>query len=143
MCADTKEPTEADPSCEKPWRVLIVDDSDKTARLIEAELAGKGFEIMRASSADEATRLIVKKKTRPDLVLLDVIMPGVDGRHFCRFMKSNEMFSNIKVVLCSSMDAAELESTAERCGADGFVHKESILGKWVLEQLVSEERNTE
>jgi len=120
--------------------VLIVDDSEKTARLIEAELAGKGFEILRATSADEATRLIVKEKTRPDMVLLDVIMPGVDGRHFCRFVKSNEMFSDVKVVLCSSMDVSELEAAAESCGADGFIHKESILGKWVLDQLISEER---
>jgi CheY-like chemotaxis protein len=143
MCAVGNNETNAAAACGKSWRVLIVDDSEKTAKLIEAELEGKGFEILQANNVDEATRLIVKQKTRPDLVLLDVIMPGVDGRHFCRFVKSNEMFSDIKVVLCSSMDAAELEAAAESCGADGFVHKESILGKWVLKQLLKEERQAE
>jgi CheY-like chemotaxis protein len=127
----------------RQWRVLVVDDCDKTVKLIEAELKGKGFEILLAASVDEATRLIVKKDTRPDLILLDVIMPVVDGRQFCRFIKSNEMFSGIKVILCSGIDADELEATAEKYGADGFVHKTDILGRWVLQQLVREQQGRE
>jgi DNA-binding response OmpR family regulator len=116
-------------------RVMIVDDSEMTARLIEAELAGKGFEVILADSVDKATRLILKKQTRPNLILLDVNMPNVDGAHFCRFIKGNSLFKGIKVVLCSGMEVEKLRSTAASCGADGFVPKDSFLSRWVLEQI--------
>jgi len=128
------------PPGDKAWKILLVDDSPETMRLIAAELEGKGLEISRAENADEATRLLVGKNSRPDLVLLDVIMPGVDGRKLCRFIKSNEMFTGIKVVLCSTMDRQRLQKVAAECGADGYIHKEDILGRWVVEQLRQEER---
>ncbi len=122
-------------------RVLIVDDSEMTAKLIEAELQGKGFEIMLAGGVEKATRLILKRSTRPDLILLDVKMPNVDGAHFCRFIKSNSLFKGIKVLLCSSMDPEKLKQVAEACGADGFVPKDSFLSRWVMDQIDRQERN--
>src|SRR5205823_1151495 len=77
----------------RPRRVLVVDDSEATAKLLEAELSAKGFEVTTADSVDKATRIILKKKTRPDLVLLDVRMPNVDGEQFCRFIKRNALFA--------------------------------------------------
>ncbi len=120
-------------------RVMIVDDSEMTARLIEAELAGKGFEVILADSADKATRLILKKATRPELIMLDVNMPNVDGAHFCRFIKGNSLFRGIKVVLCSGMETEKLKAIAAECGADGIVPKDSFLSKWVLEQISADE----
>jgi DNA-binding response OmpR family regulator len=122
-------------------RVMIVDDSAITARLIEAELKGKGFEILIADSAEQATRLILRKQSRPDLILLDVNMPNVDGAHFCRFIKSNALFKGIRVVLCSTMEVESLKVTAAQCGADGFVPKDAFLSKWVLAQIEQTERS--
>jgi DNA-binding response OmpR family regulator len=51
-------------------RVLVVDDCKKTIQLIKKELAGKGFEVHTATSVDQATRMILKDDTRPDVVLL-------------------------------------------------------------------------
>ena len=116
-------------------RVMIVDDSEMTARLIEAELEGKGFEVVLADSVDKAIRLILKKQSRPNLILLDVNMPNVDGAHFCRFIKGNSLFKGIKVVLCSGMEVERLKAIAAECGADGFVPKDSFLSRWVLEQI--------
>jgi CheY-like chemotaxis protein len=121
-------------------RVMVVDDSEMTARLIEAELAGTGFEIVLADSVDKATRLILKKATRPELILLDVNMPNVDGASFCRFIKGNSLFAGIKVVLCSGIEPAKLKALAEQCGADGFVAKDSFLSRWVLQQIEEAER---
>jgi CheY-like chemotaxis protein len=121
-------------------RVLIVDDSEMTAKLIEAELQGKGFEIMLAGGVEKATRIILKRSTRPDLILLDVKMPNVDGAHFCRFIKANSLFKGIKVLLCSGMDPEKLKKVAAACGADGFVPKDSFLSRWVLEQIDRQER---
>ncbi|MFN7133037.1 MAG: response regulator [Myxococcales bacterium] len=127
---------------EKPTgkRVMIVDDSEMTAKLIEAELVGKGFEIVLADSVDKATRLILKRQTRPNLILLDVNMPNVDGSQFCRFIKGNSLFAGIKVVLCSGMELEKLKALAAECGADGVVPKDSFLSRWVLEQVESVRR---
>ena len=81
--------------------MLIVDDSEIVAQLLKAELEAKGFEIQYAPDAEKATSIILKRQTRPDLILLDINMPKVDGAQFCRFVKKNEMFKSIKVLFCS------------------------------------------
>ena len=116
-------------------RVLIVDDSEITIKLIESELEGKGFEIITATRAEDASQLIIKKATRPHLVLLDINMPNVDGAQFCKFIKGNAMFEGVKVVFCSGMDEKRLKELAEECGADGYVTKDSFLGKWVQDNI--------
>ncbi|MGC3997967.1 MAG: response regulator [Anaeromyxobacter sp.] len=62
------------------------------ARLLQEELEAKGFDIQYAPDAEKATSIILKRQTRPDLILLDINMPKVDGAQFCRFVKKNEMF---------------------------------------------------
>jgi len=120
-------------------RVMIVDDSEMTAKLIEAELGARNFQVVLADSVDKATRLILKKQTRPELILLDVNMPNVDGASFCRFIKGNSLFKGIKVVLCSGMDHEKLKAVAAECGADGFVAKDAFLSKFVLEKIAEVE----
>lgn len=116
-------------------RVLIVDDSELAIQLLRAELEGKGFEILTAATAEEATSLVARAKTRPDLILLDINMPGVDGKQFCRFVKGNELFAHVKVVLCSGMDKESIRAVAEETGADGYVCKDEYLGSWVSDKL--------
>lgn len=116
-------------------RILIVDDSAIAAELLGAELEPKGFQIFYAADAEEATRIILKKETRPDLILLDINMPDVDGRQFCRFLKQNQLFRGIKVVLCSGQERAAVEAAAAECGADGFILKDEYLGRWLTEQI--------
>ncbi len=116
-------------------RVLVVDDSEATARLLQAELTAKGFEVSTADSADIATKIILKKKTRPDLVLLDVRMPNVNGEQFCRFIKSNSLFAGIRVLLCSAEDEDELKRIVRDAGADGYVTKDSLIAKSILDEL--------
>ncbi len=116
-------------------RILIVDDSEMTARIIEADLVSKGFEVHIADSADKATKIILKKQTRPDLVLLDVRMPNVNGEQFCRFIKSNSLFKGIKVLLCSGENVEELQRICREAGADGYVPKDAVLGHLVAKEL--------
>jgi DNA-binding response OmpR family regulator len=116
-------------------KILVVDDSPATAKLLEAELKAKGFEVATAESADTATKIILKKKTRPDLVLLDVRMPNVNGEQFCRFIKSNALFAGIKVILCSAEREDELRRIVRDAGADGYVLKDSLIARGILEKL--------
>ena len=120
---------------ERRRRVLVVDDSEIVARLIGKDLEARGMEVQYASDAEKATSIILKRATRPDLILLDINMPKVDGAQFCRFVKRNEMFKSIKVLFCSGEDREKVSRLVEECGADGFVLKNDILGKWIAENL--------
>jgi CheY-like chemotaxis protein len=114
-------------------RVLIVDDNEIVARFLERELAGKGFEVLYAPDAEAATAILARRETRPDLILLDVKMPRIDGPQFCRFVKRNERFRGIKVILCTGLARDTVEQLADECGADGFLFKDEFLGKWIVE----------
>ncbi|HEY8206939.1 MAG TPA: response regulator [Myxococcaceae bacterium] len=119
-------------------RVLIVDDSETTLLLLETELRDKGFEVHTAGNVEKATRIVLKKQTRPDLVLLDVKMPNVNGEQFCRFIKSNSLFKGIKVLLCSGMEEKELQRICREAGADGYVTKDQVLARVLSQSLGSE-----
>ena len=114
-------------------RVLIVDDNEIVARFLERELAGKGFEVLYAPDAEAATAILARRETRPDLILLDVKMPRIDGPQFCRFVKRNERFQGIKVILCTGLARDTVAQLAAECGADGFLFKDEFLGKWIAE----------
>jgi DNA-binding response OmpR family regulator len=133
--AATDKAAPAGPAPARKKRVLILDDSETTTLLLEAELKSKGFEVFTSDSADKATKIILKKQTRPDLVLLDVRMPNVNGEQFCRFIKSNSLFKGIKVLLCSSEEPEELKRICREAGADGFVTKEAVLAKVISGEL--------
>jgi CheY-like chemotaxis protein len=130
-------PSPAEPKSEpaRKRRVLIVDDSEVTARVLEAELTAKGFEVSYADNAEKATKIILKRQTRPDLVLLDVRMPNVNGEQFCRFIKSNSLFRGIKVLLCSGENPEELQRICRDAGADGYVPKDAVLSKVLTKEL--------
>ncbi len=123
------------PALARPRRVLVVDDSENTVKLLHSELTARGHEVLTATSADAATKIILKKKTRPDLVLLDVHMPGVNGEEFCRFIKTNSLFQGIQVVLCSSESDEELQRIVKSAGADGYVRKDSLIAREILDLL--------
>jgi DNA-binding response OmpR family regulator len=128
-------PAAAPASGKRKPRILIVDDSEMTARIIEADLVTKGFEVHVADTADKATKIILKKQTRPDLVLLDVRMPNVNGEQFCRFIKSNSLFKGIKVLLCSGENVEELQRICREAGADGYVPKDAVMSSLVAREL--------
>jgi len=114
-------------------KVLIVDDSEIVAKLLAEDLAAKGFEIQYAPDAEKATSIILKRATRPDLILLDINMPKVDGAQFCRFLKKNSMFRSIKVLFCSGEDREKVQRLVQECGADGYILKDEYLGKWIVD----------
>jgi CheY-like chemotaxis protein len=118
---------------ERKRKVLIVDDSEIVARVLAEDLSAKGFEIQYAPDAEKATSIILKRATRPDLILLDINMPKVDGAQFCRFVKKNAMFKSIKVLFCSGEEREKVTRLVEECGADGYILKDEYLGKWIVE----------
>lgn len=103
-------------------KVLIVDDDLEIAELIADVLIRDGrFEIKIASSGYEAG--VQTQRFRPDLILLDYMLPDVNGNVVCRTIRSNPDFENIKIIIISGVvKADEIEELLES-GAEGFIKK--------------------
>ncbi|MBI0535116.1 PleD family two-component system response regulator [Roseomonas sp. KE2513] len=102
-------------------RVLVVDDIAANLKLLEARLNAEYYEVALASSGPEALRLA--HSWSPDVILLDVMMPGMDGYEVCRHLKSSPLTSYIPVVMITALvDQAERVRGLE-AGADDFLSK--------------------
>ena len=104
-------------------KILIVDDQSEVRELVEVTLRIGPYEILQASSGDEA--LTITRSERPDLVLLDVMMPNssVDGFDVCRQIKSDPATRNIGVVMITARgQEADLE-IGRQAGADDYFTK--------------------
>ena len=102
-------------------KVLIVDDTE-TMRLAEQMmLAGEGYEIDVADDGVEALHKI--SLCRPDLVLLDIMMPRMDGIECCRRIKADERLKDIKVVMVTTKSEYERVKEAFAAGCDDYVTK--------------------
>jgi two-component system cell cycle response regulator len=102
-------------------RVLVVDDVDANVRLLEAKLTIEYYEVLTASDGPTAIRVAAEQK--PDIILLDVMMPGMDGFETCRRIKADPATSHIPVVLVTALDGREDRIVGLDAGADDFVTK--------------------
>jgi twitching motility two-component system response regulator PilH len=101
--------------------VLIVDDSAVERYHLNALLRGKGYAVIEAADGQEA--LDKAKLTPPDLVLMDVVMPGVNGFQITRQISKDEVLSAVPVILCTSKDSETDRVWGLRQGAKGYLVK--------------------
>ena len=87
-------------------RVLVVDDIVANVKLLEAKLRAEYFEVVTAMNGPAALEIIQSEK--PDIVLLDVMMPGMDGIEVCRRIKGNPQHNHIPVVMVTALDSPEV-----------------------------------
>jgi len=102
-------------------RVLVVDDILANVKLLEARLAAEYFEVLTAYSGQEA--LDVCSRERVDVVLLDVMMPGMDGFEVCRRIKSNPKTHHVPVIMVTALDQPSDKVQGLESGADDFLTK--------------------
>ncbi|RUT32941.1 PleD family two-component system response regulator [Arsenicitalea aurantiaca] len=102
-------------------RVLIVDDIPTNVRLLEARLSAEYFETLSASSGPEA--LAICAATEIDIILLDVMMPGMDGFEVCRRLKADARFHHIPVLMITALDQISDRVRGLEAGADDFLSK--------------------
>ena len=108
-----------------PKTVLIVDDHPSFRSTARALLEAEGYSVVD-EAADGAEALAKTKELRPDLILLDVQLPDIDGFEVARRLCSNG--SSPLIVLVSSRDAADYGELIDTCGARGFVPKGDLTG---------------
>ncbi|MDH3580443.1 MAG: PleD family two-component system response regulator [Hyphomicrobiales bacterium] len=102
-------------------RVLVVDDIEANVKLLEARLAAEYFETFTARSGPEALELC--DGDGADVVLLDVMMPGMDGFEACRQLKANPRTRHIPVIMVTALDQPSDKITGLQAGADDFLTK--------------------
>jgi len=102
-------------------RVLVVDDILANVRLLEAKLTAEYFDVITAMNGVDALEAV--QRARPDIVLLDVMMPGIDGIEVCRRIKSNPATHHIPVIMVTALDQPEDRVKGLEAGADDFLTK--------------------
>jgi two-component system cell cycle response regulator len=102
-------------------RVLVVDDILSNVKLLEAKLTAEYFEVMTAFNGQEC--LSKMEQVVPDIVLLDVMMPGMDGFEVCRRIKSNPKTAHVPVVMVTALDQPSDRVAGLDAGADDFLTK--------------------
>ncbi|MBI1405132.1 MAG: PleD family two-component system response regulator [Caulobacter sp.] len=102
-------------------RILVVDDIEANVRLLEAKLTAEYYDVLTA--CDGPTALAIAAAEKPDIILLDVMMPGMDGFQVCRRLKDDPETRHIPVVLVTALDGRSDRIQGLEAGADEFLTK--------------------
>lgn len=105
-------------------RLLVVDDDPQIQRMLRSQLGARDYEVQVVGSGPEA--LVAAGEFEPDLVLLDITMPGMDGLEVCRQLRE---WSAVPVILLTAADAPQTKMTALDLGADDYLTKPFHMGE--------------
>ncbi|MEZ4669060.1 MAG: response regulator [Anaerolineae bacterium] len=101
--------------------ILIVDDDFMNREILQAHMNNAGYDVLTANNGNAA--LQVMKTQVPDLVLMDVRMPGMNGYELCAYLKAQPETRHLPVLLMTAMDDEENLANVKAAGADGFISK--------------------
>lgn len=102
-------------------KVLVVDDDPDIRSLYQLALSLEGLQVIEAESGQEA---LSKARTEdPDLIILDIMMPEMDGYEVCRRLRADPRTARVPVLICSSKETSNDRKNGMLVGADGFVTK--------------------
>jgi len=102
-------------------RVLVVDDNFVNVRLLEELLKSASYEVTTATSGEAALEKLAQ--SRPDIVLLDVMMPVMDGYEVCRRIRQDEKTAQLPVIMVTALDKESDREMALAAGANEFLSK--------------------
>ena len=112
-----------------PVSILIVDDEDMIRSLLRLTLVRAGYEVTEAETGEEAISIVREQK--PDLVLLDVMMPGIDGFAVCEQIRQDPAVGDIPIIMLSARKDPRSRQESRRAGATDYLTK-----PWVTDELL-------
>ncbi len=102
-------------------RVLVADDDEGLRQLMRLVLRSAGFEVIEAVNGLDA--LARARDCNPTVILLDVMMPGLDGFAVCRDLKSDQRFDGVPVIFVTAMDDLQHRTASKELGVDDYIKK--------------------
>lgn len=119
-------------------RILVVDDEVYIVHILEFSLSMEGYEVLTAFDGEEALQVV--EENSPDLIVLDIMMPKIDGYEVCRHLRSEERFADIPIILLSAKGRPIDREEGMKAGANDYITKpfrpRKLLEK--IEELLSE-----
>ena len=103
------------------YKVLVADDEHNIRNILDFSLHAEGFEVVSALNGEDAFKLAVE--STPDLVILDVMMPGQGGMETCRALKNDRRTARVPVILLTAMADRENRAAGLDAGADAYITK--------------------
>ena len=101
-------------------KILIVDDNELIAEVMSYILTNSGYQVTTLNSGDGVVAQI--RDTHPDLVIMDIMLPGIDGRDICKIIKHNKATENLPVIICSASENIE-DSLKQEGAPDDILSK--------------------
>ena len=101
--------------------ILVVDDHPTNLKLVADLLAMEGYEILRSIDAEEAQEVL--KSVQPDMILMDIALPGMDGLTLTRLLKADDRTKDIQIVALTSFAMKGDDVKAREAGCDGYITK--------------------
>lgn len=114
-------------------RLLVVDDDINQIRLIRERFTKQGHEVLEAINGEEGLEVALSE--RPDVILLDVMMPVMNGWELCKYLRNKREFDEVAIIMLTAIGPNLNEMTSPLYGADDFVDKPFIFGE--LEEKIT------
>lgn len=124
---------EFDDAPTKPKKILLVEDDDALANVYMMRLEVEGFEAKRVADGEQA--LAIAREYRPDLILLDVMMPKVSGFDVLDIIRNTPEIGNVKVIILTALSQENDRKRAEDLGADDFLVKSQVVIADVIDRI--------
>lgn len=103
-------------------KILIVDDTPLIVKMARDVLEKENYEVITAG--DGAEGLAIAREQSPDLIILDVMLPRLNGYEICRMLKFDEKYKDIPIIMFTSKSSEENRMMGEECGADDYIIKD-------------------
>lgn len=103
-------------------KILIIDDTPLIVDMAKEVLLNEKYEVITASDGVEG--LAIARETSPDLIILDVMLPRLNGYEICRMLKFDEKYKDIPIIMFTSKSSEENKLMGEECGADDYIIKD-------------------
>ncbi len=114
-------------------KILVIEDDRFLSNIYKTKLEVEGYAVLEANNGEEAIEVL--KENTPDLILLDIVMPKMDGFGFLQVRKTNNAFKKIKVIILSNLGQETDIQEGMALGADGYVIKSDSGIDEVLEKV--------